>query len=140
MAKFVLLKKADKPTDEPTAYRPICFLDAEGKLYEQLLNIRLKSELQLTGGLSDRKFSFREGRQAVDTVGEVIRIARQARKDVCYSNTRRQKCFELCILANHTGETLTEKQTQRSHSDYQIIIIKENDCSRSRNRRCHKGN
>lgn len=78
IAKLVLIKKADKPADDPTAYRPICLLDAEGKLYEQLLTIRLKSELQRTGGLSDRQFGFTEGRQTVDAVRAVIKTAREA--------------------------------------------------------------
>ena len=52
-ARLVLLKKGDKPASDPSSYRPICLLDAEGKLYEHLILGRLKSELESKGGLSE---------------------------------------------------------------------------------------
>lgn len=77
-ASLVLLRKANKPLNDPTSYRPICLLDIEGKLFEQLLSIRLKSELNRTGGLSNMQFGFREQRQTIDAVLKIVRIANEA--------------------------------------------------------------
>ncbi|KAG5885294.1 hypothetical protein JTB14_027252 [Gonioctena quinquepunctata] len=41
-ARIVLLRKGDKPIDNPASYRPICLLDVEGKLYEKLILGRLE--------------------------------------------------------------------------------------------------
>lgn len=78
VAKLMLLRKGDSMSNDPASFRPICLLNVEGKLYEQLLLIRLKSELERTGGLSDKQFGFREKRQTVDAVLEITRIAREA--------------------------------------------------------------
>lgn len=77
-ARLVLLRKGDKPVDSPTSYRPVCLLDVEGKLYEQMLLGRLKGELARTGDLAERQYGFRQGRQTVDAINEVVRIAREA--------------------------------------------------------------
>lgn len=76
-ARLVLLRKGDKPIGNPAAYRPICLLDVEGKLYEHLILKRLNSELIRTGGLSERQYGFREGRQTADAINRVVDIARE---------------------------------------------------------------
>lgn len=50
----------------------------QGKLYEQLQNKRLKTELQCTEGSLERQFGFRKRRLTVETVGEIMRITRRA--------------------------------------------------------------
>lgn len=77
-ARLVLLRKGNKPLDDPSSFRPICLMDIEGKLYEHLLLDRLNVELERTGGLSSNQFGFRKGRQTIDAVNEVLRAARQA--------------------------------------------------------------
>lgn len=94
-ARLVLLRKGDKPIDNPAAYRPICLLDVEGKLYEHLILIRLNRELTRTGGLSERQYGFREGRQTVDAINEVMRIARAAEAD--YSCSHRRLCVVITL-------------------------------------------
>lgn len=89
IAKLVLLKKGDKPQKSPSSYRPICLLDAEGKLYEQLILERLNQELKRTGGLSSNQYGFRKGRQTTDAVSEVIRVARMAGK---YASRNKKLC------------------------------------------------
>lgn len=53
--KLVLLRKRDKPLDDPSTFRPICLLDVEGKLYEQLLLGRLHQEVERTGRVSGKE-------------------------------------------------------------------------------------
>lgn len=93
-AKLLLLRKGDKPLDDPATYRPICLLDVEGKLYEQLLLIRLNRELAKSGGLSDRQFGFREGRQTTDAIQAIINIAREASE---YSHSHRRLCAVITL-------------------------------------------
>lgn len=51
--KLLLLRKGDKPLDYYTFYRPICLLDEEANLYEQLLLNRVNREVAKSSGLSD---------------------------------------------------------------------------------------
>lgn len=77
-AKLVLLRKGQKPAEEPSSYRPICLLDAEGKLYEHLILARMKKEIERTGGLAENQYGFREGRQTLDAIKRVMESATRA--------------------------------------------------------------
>lgn len=93
-ARLVLLRKGNKPLNEPASFRPICLLDVEGKLYEQLLLERLNKEIQLTGDLSDHQYGFRKGRQTVDAINRVINIAREAE---AHPHTSRKICAVITL-------------------------------------------
>lgn len=73
-ANLVLLLKPGKPPELPGSYRPLCLLDAVGKLYEQLLRCRLEQELERVGGLSANQYGFRKGRSTIDAIQHVMRI------------------------------------------------------------------
>jgi hypothetical protein len=87
-AKLVLIPKG---TDEgpDRKFRPICLLDAMGKLLEHMVRARLMKDLEEKGGLSDMQFGFREGLSTADAVNEVLKVASFAndgvwgRKDLC---------------------------------------------------------
>lgn len=85
IARLVLLRKGNKPLENPSSFRPICLLDIEGKLFEHLLLERLNVELERTGGLSINQFGFRKGRQTIDAIMEVVNTANQAtdERDLC---------------------------------------------------------
>lgn len=93
-AKLLLLPKGNKPMENPSSFRPICLLDIEGKLYEQMLLERLKAELTRTGGLSPRQYGFQKGRQTVDAINEVLKIAREAEN---YSFANRRLCAVITL-------------------------------------------
>lgn len=93
-AKLLLLRKGDKPLDNPASYRPISLLDIEGKVYEQLIRSRLNMELVRTGGLAENQYGFREGRQTIDAINAVIRIARKA---AAYSHQSRRLCAMITL-------------------------------------------
>ena len=78
MAKLLLLQKGNKSLEDPSLFRPICLLDIEGKLFEQLLLARLKSELTRTGDLSPNQFGFRKGKQTVNAINKLLKIAKEA--------------------------------------------------------------
>ena len=76
--RLVLLPKPGKPPGQPGAYRPLCLLDTAGKLLEQLILARLRTELDGCGGISANQFGFVEGKSTVDAVRHVLDFARNS--------------------------------------------------------------
>lgn len=68
IAKLVLLRKGDKPLDTPSSYHPICLLNSAGKLFEKILEGRIKSELVDGDDLAECQYGFRSGRSTVSAV------------------------------------------------------------------------
>lgn len=93
-ASLILLRKGDKPLDSPAAFRPICLLDIEGKLFEHLILIRLKEELERTGGLAKNQYGFVEGRQTVDAI---LTVTRRAMEAADYSHPYRRICAVITL-------------------------------------------
>ena len=93
-SKLILLRKGDKPLDNPSSYRPICLLDVEGKLFEHLILGRLKRELERTGNLAENQYGFREGRQTVDAIKQVIIRAAEAAE---FSSQHRRFCAVITL-------------------------------------------
>lgn len=135
VAKLVLLRKGNKPLDNPSSFRPICLLDVEGKFYEQLLLGRLTNELERTGGLSNNQFGFRKGRQTVDAVNKILDIARRAavKRELCVAitldvqnafntaswqiileNLRKKGIDEslICVIASYLSERMILLETE----------------------------
>lgn len=77
--KLVLLRKGEKPLDEPSSYRPLCMLDTMGKLLESLLLNRLEVNVEEMGGLSDMQHGFRKGKSTVGAIKEVVETANMAK-------------------------------------------------------------
>lgn len=124
-ARLLLLQKENKVPNDPTSFRPICLLDVEGKLYEQLLLIRLKAELQRTGGLSDMQFGFRERRQTIDAVLEVVRIAREAE---AFATQHRRICAVVTVDVKNafnsaSWQLILDKLARRGVNSSLIKII-----------------
>lgn len=72
-ARLVLLQKAGKPVDSPSAYRPLCLLDKVGKIFERILFARLVRHLSAVGpDLNENQFGFRAVRSTLDAI-ELVR-------------------------------------------------------------------
>jgi len=91
VAKLVLLRKGEKPLDNPSSYRPICLLNTVGKLFERLIKRRMEKHLQENEDLNDRQFGFRKGRSTVDAVKEVMKVV-----DVAGTGPLRTR--KLCVV------------------------------------------
>lgn len=74
-ARLVLLRRRDKPLQDPASYRPLCLLDSAAKLFEKIVDHRIRSHLDNNNGLSDRQFGFRSGRSTTDAVSPLMSIA-----------------------------------------------------------------
>lgn len=83
-ARLVLLRKGDKPLDVASSYRPLSILDCSGKLFEKILDNRLRIFIEENEVLSHAKFGFRKGRSTTDTVSALRNIveAHGSRKKV----------------------------------------------------------
>jgi len=81
VARLVLLRKKDKPEGEPSAYRPICLLDEQGKLFERVIVERLRVWLDESGGISPDQYGFRRGRSTVDAVMRVRSIVEEGTRE-----------------------------------------------------------
>lgn len=76
-ARTILLRKPGKNPTEPSAYRPICVIDAMAKLMEYVTRDRLEKEL---GGESfdENQFGFVKGKSTVHAMDKVAKDARTA--------------------------------------------------------------
>lgn len=72
VAKLVLLRKGNKPLENPSSYRPICLLNTVGKLLERIIKGCMERHLSDSDDLSDRQFGFRKGRSTVDAIQRVM--------------------------------------------------------------------
>lgn len=88
------MQKTNKLSTDPSSYRPLCLLDVEGKLFEQLVVARLEAEIERTGGLSDNQFGFRKGRQTIDAIKKVIRVTERA---TSYTWKHRKMCAVITL-------------------------------------------
>ena len=79
ITKLILLEKPKKNPQDQTKYRPICLIDALAKVYENIINTRLITEIQSLGGFSEYQFGFRQGRTTVDAITKVVQTAREAK-------------------------------------------------------------
>ena len=50
LANLVLLEKPGRDPSTPGAYRPICFIDVEGKLFERVMASLIISHMRANGG------------------------------------------------------------------------------------------
>ena len=78
--RLALISKGKGDPSSPSAYRPLCMLDAAGKLLEKLIKPRLQSAVQEAGDLSNRQFGFRKGRSTVDAIQMVVKAVEAAQR------------------------------------------------------------
>lgn len=77
VSKLVLLRKGDKPLENPSSYRPICLLNTVGKLFERLIKRRMEKHLQENDDLNERQFCIRKDRSTMDAIREVMNVVEQ---------------------------------------------------------------
>lgn len=83
-ARVVLIPKGKlEDSGSISSYRPICILNAMGKLYEMLIRERLVSELKQKRAISDQQFGFCRGRSTTQAVLWVTEAVKNSRKTWC---------------------------------------------------------
>lgn len=76
-ARLVLLRKADRPLEEPSMYRPLCMLDEVGKLLEKVIDVRLKAICDEKCLLTANQYGFRRGKSTLDANSQIMRVIRE---------------------------------------------------------------
>lgn len=76
-ARLVLLRKADRPLEEPSTYRPLCMLDAKRKLLEKVIDERLKAICDGKCLLTANQYGFRRGKSTLDFNSQIMRVIRE---------------------------------------------------------------
>jgi len=94
LQKLVLIPKAGKPSEEASSYRPICLIDALGKVFERLICTRLEEAISSGGGLSPHQYGFRKCFSTTDTIRKVADIASKAKE-----GTRWKGSKQYCLIA-----------------------------------------
>lgn len=79
---MVLLRKGDKPVENPSSYRPICLLNTVGKLFESIIRMLLDKHLEEVGGLNDRQYGFRKRQFTVDLIKKLMETADKSSTDL----------------------------------------------------------
>jgi len=84
-ARLVLLRKGDKPADQPSSYRPLCMLDTTGKLYERIIsNCIEEAMVKEKTELADNQYGFRKGRSTSDVISKVMEVVADAGRGTIY--------------------------------------------------------
>lgn len=73
---LVLIRKGNRPLDTPSSYRSPCILDGAGKLFEKVLDNRIKKFLDEHDELGDRQYGFCKKRSTIDTVNHLIKFVK----------------------------------------------------------------
>uniref|UniRef100_A0A2S2P488 Reverse transcriptase domain-containing protein n=1 Tax=Schizaphis graminum TaxID=13262 RepID=A0A2S2P488_SCHGA len=132
-AKLVLLRKGDKPLEQPSSYRPICLLNTVGKLFERIIKRRLETYLESIGGLSERQYGFRKGRSTIDAITKVSEIGKQAAEGPW---RRRRLCAVVALdVANAFNSARWDKietaLCRKGVPEYLLEIIRNYLCNRA---------
>ena len=85
-AKIKLIPKPNKPSTDPNNYRPISLLEVPGKLYEKIINTRVRTYLEINNILPISQHGFRKHRStetALASITETIATALANKKQCC---------------------------------------------------------
>lgn len=81
-AKLVLVRKENKPLENPSSYRPLCMLNTVGKLLEKILDTRIRNFLETGNHFAPNQYGFRKGRSTVDAANILRTIVDECRMNV----------------------------------------------------------
>lgn len=77
VARVALIEKPIKNRGEERSFRPICLLNTIGKLFESVLNNRLRSEISQKNAVSDNQYGFCKGKCTIDAIRRVTEVAEE---------------------------------------------------------------
>ena len=143
-ATVVLIGKPVKGQELQT-FRPICLINALGKLYETIIKNRLEEELERKGGLNDRQYGFRKGRSTIDPLKivaettETLKNTSQTNRDLLMLITLDIKnafnCAEWQVIINELNHWRIETYLLENIVSYlsnRFVVAGEQNISASR--------
>lgn len=132
-ARLVLLRKGDKPADQPSSYRPLCMLDTTGKMFERIISNRIGEAMaKEKTELANNQYGFRKGRSTTDAISRVMDVVADAGRGTIY---QRQFCVLITLdVANAfnsaSWRAILHAMTTKKIPEYLITIIRNYFCDR----------
>ena len=83
--KIILLNKPDKPTSNPSNYRPISLINTMSKTLEKIIKNRLYNWAEKNNKLNKEQAGFRQNKCTNDKIFELTQIATQAKNRKRYA-------------------------------------------------------
>ncbi|GBN35900.1 Retrovirus-related Pol polyprotein from type-1 retrotransposable element R1 [Araneus ventricosus] len=114
-AQVVMFVKPNKEDSDPSAYRPICLLDALGKALDKLITQRVLFHLHSTSFLHSNQFGFLPGKSAPDAILELKKWIQAARSEAKHSivislDVVGWLCWEFWRKSHEVDHTAPEKR------------------------------
>lgn len=81
-ARLVIVRKGNKPLDEPSSYQPLCKLNTTGKLFEKIIDNRIRELLETNNCLTDNQHGFRRVNSTVGAATRLREIANVCRQNI----------------------------------------------------------
>ncbi|CAH0558572.1 unnamed protein product [Brassicogethes aeneus] len=78
-ARLVLIEKPKKNSSEEQAYRPICLINAAGKVLEIMVKNRVQDKLEEHNILHEEQYGFRKGRSTINAIKRIKGLAESIR-------------------------------------------------------------
>lgn len=79
VSRLVLLRKGNKPVEDPSSYRPLCMINTIGKLFEKIIDNRIRNYLEEQKALAPNQYGFRKHKSTIDAINHVRSIALENR-------------------------------------------------------------
>lgn len=131
--RLVLLRKGNKPVDQPSSYRPLCMLYTTGKLYERIIYNRVEEAMvKEKTELADNQYGFRKGRSTIDVLSKLMEIVADAGRGTIY---QRKLCVLITLdVANAFNSaswgTIIRAMVNKRVPEYLIRVIRNYICDR----------
>jgi hypothetical protein len=85
-AHIIMIPKPGKPADGLNSYQPISLLLVTSKLFEKLLLMRIINDIDLSTGIPDYQFGFREGHCTIQQTHRIVnKIATSLEEKTLYT-------------------------------------------------------
>ena len=112
-ARLILIKKGNKPDNEPSSYRPLCLLDNIGKILKLLLADRLEAQLATRAGLAKNQFGFQKGKSIDDVAIELRNTALAACNNGAY-------CVAISLDVKNAFNTLPRREVLKAFQAWTV--------------------
>ncbi|XP_046869032.1 uncharacterized protein LOC124461559 [Drosophila willistoni] len=117
---LVLLPKANKPAEDPSAYRPICLLDSTGKMFEKLIALRVEAAIQRSGDLSPMQFGFRKAKSTIDALTAVVDVASKAIEGLRWKGGSKKYCLVTTLDVKNAFNSANWSRILHALSSFQV--------------------
>lgn len=122
MQRLVLMPKADKPAEDPSAYRPLCMLDTAGKILERIICDRIDEAVLDAGGLARHQYGFRKARSTVDAIDELVQTAKAAIQGRRWKGGAKRYCLVVTLDVKNAFNSASWARIADALAEFKVPI------------------